>query len=418
MPQHPSPLDLAFVRAQFPSLAGDTVFFDNAGGSQVLSGVVERISDYLLTTNVQHGASYKVSQAASARLREAQAAVATLVNAARADEIVMGPTTTQLLQGLTRAMASQFAVGDEVIVSEADHESNIGCWTTLDKIGVVVKTWPLNRESGRLELADLDRLMTPQTRLVAVTHVSNIFGEILPVADYARFVHDRGAKICVDGVAYAPHRAIDVQAWDVDFYAFSVYKVYGPHHAVLYGKYEALLELDTLYHYFIAKDRVPYKLQPGNPNYELSYACLGVTDYLEALGRRLDTAARPDAPATARAAISAAFEAIAAHEEVLSARLLDFLGTRPGVRVLGPATPARDVRVPTVSFVAEGRRGRDIVRHTDALGIGIRHGDFHSRRLVESLGYGGEDGVVRVSMVHYNTTDEVDRLTRGLDELL
>lgn len=414
MTRLPAPLDLAFVRPQFPALAGDTVFFDNAGGSQVLTGVVDRIRDYLLTTNVQHGATYRVSQAASARLRDAQVGVATLMNAARPEEVVMGPTTTQLLQGLARAMMSQLAPGDDVIVSQADHESNIGCWTSLERIGVVVTTWPLNPESGRLELADLDRLMTPRTRLVAVTHASNIFGEILPVADYARFVHDRGAKICVDGVAYAPHRAIDVQAWDVDYYAFSVYKAYGPHHAVLYGKYDALLALDNLYHYFIASDRIPYKLQPGNPNYELSYACLGVTEYLENLGRR--HGASPEA--APRAAIEAAFEAMAGHEEALAARLLDFLGTHPGVRVLGPATAARDVRVPTVSFVAAGRRARDIVHHTDALGIGIRHGDFHSRRLVEHLGYGGDDGVVRVSMVHYNTIDEVDRLTRALDDVL
>ena len=256
--------------------------------------------------------------------------------------------------------------------------------------------------------------MTARTRLVAVTHTSNIFGAILPVADITRFVHDRGARIAVDGVAYAPHRAIDVQALDVDYYAFSVYKVYGPHHAVLYGKYAHLVELANQYHYFIPPEKIPYKLQPGNPNYELSYASAGVADYVVELGRR------QGAPADAgvRAAIDSAFEAIAAHESTLCGRLLEYLDAKPRARIIGPATAASDVRVPTVSFVVEGVSSAAIVRHTDNLGLGIRHGDFHSRRLVEHLGFGGPDGVVRVSMVHYNTIEEIDRLVAALDEVL
>jgi len=407
-------LDLAFVRAQFPALASGFAFLDNAGGSQILDGVVDRIRDYLLTTNVQLGASYRVSQDASARLHEAQVRTAELLNAARPEEIVMGPTSTVLLQFLARAMAGQFAPGDEVVVSRADHESNIGPWVGLEAHGVVVKTWELNRDTGALELDDLERVMTPRTRLVAVTHASNIFGAIQPIAAISRFVHERKARICVDGVAYAPHRAVDVTAWDVDYYALSFYKVYGPHHAVLYGKYDQLLALDNLYHYFVAKDRIPYKLQPGNPNYELSYGCIGIADYLAALGQRVGV----PAGAPRRVAIETAWSAIAAHEAVLAARLLSYLHGRPGVRVLGPATADVAIRVPTVSFVADGVPSDAIVRHTDTLGLGIRHGDFHSRRLVEWLGYGGVSGVVRASLVHYNTVDEVDRLIAALDAVI
>ncbi len=165
----------------------------------------------------------------------------------------------------------------------------------------------------------------------------------------------------MDGVAYAPHRAIDVTAWDVDYYALSFYKVYGPHHAVLYGKYDQLLALDNLYHYFVAKDRIPYKLQPGNPNYELSYGCIGIADYLVDLGQRLGVPVE----ATRRAAIEAAWSGIAVHEATLAARLLDYLRGRRGVRVLGPATADEAVRVPTVSFVVEGVDSGAIVRHTD-----------------------------------------------------
>lgn len=411
----PSPgLDIEFVRSQFPALASGFAFFDNAGGSQVLGRVADLIRDYLLTTNVQHGATYAVSRAAAARVAEAQARTAELVNAETADEIVMGPTSTVLLQWLARAMARQFTAGDDVIVSRADHESNIGPWVGLEALGVEVRTWELRPGASVLDLDDLASLMTPRTRLVAVTQASNIFGAIQPVADIARLVHARGARLCVDGVAFAPHRAVDVRAWDVDYYVLSAYKVFGPHHAVLYGKRELLLELDSIYHYFVAKDRIPYKLQPGNPNYELSYACLGIVEYLEDLGRHSGA----DGHSARRTAIETAWTAIAAHEAVLAERLLEYLQRHPRVRLIGPATSEAAVRVPTVSFVVDGRDSRDVVHHTDAHGIGIRHGDFHSRRLVEWLGYGGPSGVVRVSMVHYNTVEEVDRLTTALDAVL
>lgn len=411
---HPAALDLPYVRAQFPALASGFAFLDNAGGSQILGRVVDLMRDYLLTTNVQHGASYAVSQQATARVAEAQVRTAELLNASRPDEIVMGPTTTVLLQWLARAMASQFAPGDEVVVSRADHESNIGPWVGLEARGVVVKTWELRAGAHLLDLDDLAALMTPRTRLVAVTHASNIFGAVQPVADIARLAHARRAKVCVDGVAFAPHRAVDVRAWDVDYYALSFYKVYGPHHAVLYGKHEHLLELDTLYHYFVPRDKVPYKLQPGNPNYELSYACIGIADYLDDLGRR--SGAPPEA--SRREAMETAWSAIAVHEAALAGRLLDYLRAQPRVRVVGPTAADAAVRVPTISFAVNGVDAREIVRHTDALGLGIRHGDFHSRRLVEWLGYGGPAGVVRASLVHYNSPEEVDRLIAALDTVM
>jgi cysteine desulfurase family protein (TIGR01976 family) len=414
-PMSPSPtLDVAFVRRQFPALTSSTVFFDNAGGSQILGRVVDRIADYLLTTNVQHGATYAVSQAATARVADAQVRTAALLNAASADEIVMGPTSTVLLQWLARAMSSSLGRGDEVVVSRADHESNIGPWVALAAQGVTVRTWELRPGAHLLHLDDLAALLTPRTRLVAVTQASNIFGAVQPVADIARLVHAHGARLCVDGVAFAPHRAVDVQAWDVDYYVLSFYKVFGPHHAVLYGKRALLLGLDTLYHYFVPKDRIPYKLQPGNPNYELSYGCVGIVDYLEELGRRHGAGNS----ATPRQAIETAWTVIANHEAALATRLLEYLRQHPRVRLLGPESGDAAVRVPTVSFVVDGVDARDIVAHTDALGIGIRHGDFHSRRLVEWLGHGGPAGVVRASMAHYNTVAEVDRLAAALDAVI
>jgi selenocysteine lyase/cysteine desulfurase len=239
--------------------------------------------------------------------------------------------------------------------------------------------------------------------------VSNILGQVNPVAEIARFVHDHGARICVDAVAYAPHRAIDVQAWDVDYYVFSLYKTYGPHYAVMYGKHEHLLELDTLYHYFYGKDKVPGKLEPGNPSYECAYSTLAIRDYFAGLG---------GAAPTPRAGIEAGFAAVTAQEDALVERLLSYLTARNDCRVFGATTNVGSKRIPTVAFRFDGHNSGALAKAMDAHKIAIRHGDFHSRRLVEDLGEMGDGGLLRVSMVHYNTLEEVDRLCIALDSIL
>ena len=398
-------LDLDYVRGRFPTLADGFAYFDNAGGSLVLGSVADRVRDYLLTTSVQTGASYPQSQRAVERLREARARIALLLNAARPEEIVLGSSTTVLFQFLARAMEGRLKPGDEIVVTDFDHESNIGPWRRLEDRGIVIRTWSLDPETLTIDLDALDTLMNERTKLVAVTHTSNILGTINPIADVAARVHARGAEIAVDAVAYAPHRAVDVQAWNVDYYVFSFYKTYGPHFAVLYGKYDKLLELDGLYHYFYGRDQVPTKLEPGNTNYELAWGSAGIVDYLDALGGGTGD----------RAAITRAFADIAAHEATLAERLLAYLRDRNDTRIVGLRTSDAAQRVPTIAFKIEGRDSAAIVRETDRHAVGIRFGDFHSRRLIEHLGVADNCGVVRVSMVHYNTVEEVDRLIGGLD---
>lgn len=400
--------DVDFARFQFPALADGFAYFDNAGGSLVLKTVADRIHDYLLTTSVQTGASYVHSQRASARLAEARARIALFMGAKRPEEIVFGPSTTALVQYLARAMAYQFQPGDEVIVTRFDHESNIGAWLGLEAFGVVIKFWEIDKNSFEIDLGALERLLSPRTRLVAVTHVSNILGTIHPIAEIARLVHAHGAKIVVDGVAYAPHRAIDVTALDVDYYVFSFYKTYGPHFAALYGRYDDLLALDSLYHYFYGRDKVPGKLEPGNPCYELAWGAAGIVDYFDALGGHGGD----------RAAIERAFAGVAGHEASLGERLLAYLRDRNDIRIIGRRDSDPQNRVPTIAFKAVGRDSSAIVTEMDKESIGIRHGDFHSRRLIESLDLAGDHGVVRVSMVHYNTVEEVDRLIGHLDRAL
>ena len=405
-------LDDDFVRANFPGLDRGWVFMDNAGGSQILKGAVERITEFLFERNVQLGGSYAVSQAAADAVAQGRRAVQTLVNAARAEEIIFGPSTTQLMQTLAGAMRRQFKPGDEIILTEADHESNIGAWERLSEFGVVIKFWPIDPATYTLKLEDLAALMSERTRLVCLHHVSNILGSVTPVAEIARRVHEGGARLLVDAVAYAPHRAIDVQAWEVDYYLFSLYKTYGPHIAAAYGKYELLRELDGMYHYFYGKEVVPGKLEPGNPNYELTYSTVALVDYLAALGERAG------ATGNTRQKLESGFAAITSREDALTDRLLSWLNSRKDCRVIGQPDNRASSRVPTIAFKFRGRDAGEIARQMDRFGIAIRFGEFHCPRLIKALGEGGDGGVVRVSMVHYNTLDQVDRLVEALEKIL
>jgi cysteine desulfurase family protein (TIGR01976 family) len=403
--------DTAFVQENFPALGKEQVFLDNAGGSQVARQVADRLTDYLFTANVQLGASYAASVRAGAMVHEGRQALATLFNAARAEEVVMGATTTQLFDQLARALVQAWEPGDEVIITDFDHEANIGPWKKLADKGIVIREWKMRTGADRPDPEDLKALMTDRTRLVAVTHASNIYGTINDIRAIADLVHAGGAHLCVDGVAYAPHRAIDVQALGADFYAFSVYKVYGAHFAALYGRHDLLLAAGNINHSFFAADKVPQKFEPGNASYELAYSCLGVIDYLEAL------ALAHGINTKGRAAVEGAFSLIAKHEQSLSQRLLDYLAARDDVTIIGDPTPDAARRVPTISFVIDGQSSEAVVRAVDPTGIGIRHGDFYSRRLVEGLDLPNPDGVIRVSAVHYNTLDEIARLIARLEEI-
>jgi len=405
-------IDLARIRAEFPALAGDWVFLDNAGGSQVLRRVADRIHDYLLTTSVQLGATYAVSRNAAERVLAARRTIARFINAEHDEEVVVGGSSTSLMFMLIQALAPGIRPGDEIVVTQTDHEANIGAWTRLQQYGAVIKLWPVDRDSLELELRDLDALLGSRVRWVAMTHASNVLGRINPVAEVARRAHAVGARLCVDAVAYAPHRLVDVQSSGADVYVFSFYKVFGPHLAVLWGRRDVLLPLPSLNHYFIGANELPYKLQPGNVNYELSYGCIGIAEYLTDIGTSLG------ADGLERARMQRAFDAFAAHEDALAEQLLAYLRCKRTVRVIGPPRVVPTERVPTISFVVDGMRPDAIVPLIDRYGIGIRHGDFYARRLIEALDLQAGGGVVRVSIAHYNTRDEIARLTAAFEQIL
>lgn len=406
--------DLRFIRSQFPALSGDWIFFDNAGGTQTAKQVTERIQDYLFSSNVQHGATYEKSRTAMARLAEAQKTWAEVIHATDTSEIILGPSTTVLLQNLGRSLVQLFEPGDEVIVTNFDHEANIGPWVQMEKAGIHVKIWELDPDTLLPDMEKLKHMMTGRTRLVAFTHVSNILGTIHPVKDLTEFIHSHGALVCVDGVAYTPHRLPDVVEMDVDFYVFSLYKVFGPHYSLLYGKRKHLEVMPGIGHFFIGEDEIPYKLQPGNVNFELTFGSLGITDYFQAVYDHHFS----DHDISLQAKVESVYLMMTVHEQSLASRLLDFLNSKKNVRIIGEKTAHKNIRVPTISFVVEGRKSSEIPILTDPHKIGIRFGHFYAKRLIDHLGLAETDGVVRVSMVHYNTEEEVDRLICVLDKCL
>lgn len=274
------------------------------------------------------------------------------------------------------------------MVSCVDHEANIAPWIDLERrFGITVKLWrPKSGTNPKLLASDLESLMTEKTKLVTCTHTSNILGTITDIKSIAKTVHAiSGAKLCVDAVAYAPHRRIDVKELDVDFYCFSWYKVYGPHISMLYASTEAQEDMTSLGHYFNASVTLENKLGLAGSSYELTQSIPKVLEYL---------GQEP----------TASWSAIAEHEEQLAEVLLSYLRSRNDITIYGEHSSDSKIRVPTISFRVHGRNAKDVVELVESKSsFGFRWGKFYSNRLADEILQVSEDSIVRVSMVHYNT---------------
>jgi len=400
--------DRAAVRAWFPTLDSDFAFLENAGGSQVPRVVADAIRDYMLSDYVQLGAGYGQSQRATNVVAEAHEFVETLMNAGGIGKVVLGNSTTALLHILANAYADIWKPGDEVIIAETNHEANAGPWAKLSKFGIEIKTWKVDPETYGCPLQALSELLTDRTKIVAFPHVSNLLGEVVDIKAITDLVHQAGAKVVADGVAFAPHRAMDVADWGVDWYVYSTYKVYGPHMAALFGRSDAFEEITGPNHFFIPKESVPYKFELGSISHEGCAGLLALRPYLRFLANR---------EVDDRQTVVQAFAAMEALELPLQASLIQYLRSKPEVRIIGLADEGPQ-SVGTVSFVHNRLSSPEIVAAIDRQNIGIRYGHMYAVRLCEALGIDLATGVVRVSLVHYNTPEEIERLIDALDGLI
>ena len=271
-------LDINFVKSQFPafedSLCKDWSFFENAGGSYVPQQVVDRLNKFMISNKVQPYAEYPMSKIAGNNMDKATELFANMINAS-SKEIIIGGSTSINLYVLSNALKYSLKPGDEVIVTNQDHEANISPWRRLSEVGAIIKEWKMNPKTAELEIETLEKLLSDKTKIVAVTHCSNIVGSINDLKKISKLVHEKNAIIIGDGVSYAPHGFPNVKELDVDFYTFSLYKTYGPHLALLYGKEEILKKLPNQNHEFL-KDSYPYTINPGGPNHEELSSLIGI----------------------------------------------------------------------------------------------------------------------------------------------
>lgn len=418
--QTPPELDLTFVRAQFPafsepSLAGQA-FFENAGGSYACRQVIDRLRDFYTKTKVQPHHRYPLSQAAGREMDSSAPAFAAYLNVLP-DEVFFGPSTTQNTYVLAQAFGEVLRPGDEVVVTDQDHEANRGAWRRLGRGGVTVREWPVDPETGSLHVEALRELLGDKTKVVAFPHCSNIVGEINPVAEITRLVHEVGAVAVVDGVSYAGHGFPDVSALGADIYLFSTYKTYGPHQGVMVVRSGLADTLPNQGHDFNARVRAK-RLVPAGPDHAQVAAARGVTDYFGAVyghhyGTDTDTDPETTDPRTKAARVHDLFRRA---ETARLERVLAFLEGRPDIRVYGPRRAEN--RAPTVSLTVKGRRSPELVEKLAEHGVGCAHGHFYAARLVERLGVPLGTGVLRLSFVHYTSDEDVSQLIGALTRIL
>ena len=408
-------LDIDYVRDQFPAfsdpLSAKWSFFENAGGSYVPHNVINHLNHFMTSTKVQPYAEFDTSAIAGDNMDQATKLFAEMINANK-DEIIIGASTTMNMYVLSNAMRSLLKPGDEVIVTNQDHEANVGAWRRLKEHGVVIKEWRINSENAELEISDLESLLSDRTKIVAVTHCSNIVGSMNDLKSITKLVHQYDAYIIGDGVSYAPHGFPDVKDLDVDFYAFSLYKTYGPHLGLLYGKKEILDQLPNQNHEFLEGD-VPYTLNPGGPNHEELSCLIGVYEYFNNLYQHHFS----DDGASIRQKMERVNDLISKHEEEIANPLLTYINSRDDIRLIGKNKIENKNRAPTIAFTINKKSSKEVSSELVKHGIATRNDNFYAWRCLTALGIDTEDGVVRTSMVHYNNYEDVDKLIKALKKI-
>ncbi len=406
-------LDLDFVRAQFPAFREPSLegfaHFENAGGSYACGQTIDRLNRYYRQTKVQPYYAFEPSAKAGEQMDAAKQRMAAWLNIAT-DEMHFGPSTSQNTYVLAQALRKFLKPGDEVIVTNQDHEANVGAWSRLADEGMVVREWKVDPKTADLNRKELEALLGPRTKLVAFTHCSNAVGSINPVREFTDLIHQAGAWAFVDGVAFCPHGMPDIRALGADAYFFSLYKVYGPHLGAMFLRREVNAALPNQGHFFNA-EKPGARFTPAGPDHAQIAAVNGVMDYMDTVADRHGLKGKP---VQARAA--AVRELFRSHESELLQPLLDFLAKHPKLRLIGRLRAPE--RAPTVSFTVDGTSSAEIASQLAAAKLGVGVGHFYAYRVLKALGIDTDDGAVRVSFVHYTSKEEVKRLIGVLGRLL
>ena len=424
------PLDLSPYRAYFPSLAQEfdgkaVVYFDNPGGTQVASQVIDAMVAYFRAANANTGGAFLTSHRTDEVIANARRAMADFLHAGSPHEIVFGPNMTTLTFAFSRAIGKTLHEGDEIVVTVLDHDANVAPWLALQERGVVIRTVDVHPENITLDMEDVRSKINERTKLVAMGYASNAAGTINDVATIIGWAHEVDALTWIDAVQLAPHGPIDVQQLDADFLVCSSYKFFGPHLGILYGKAE---HLDNFPAYKVrpASNLAPDRWETGTQNHEGLAGLVGVIDYLAMVGREqsaLYSQAFRDASGESlytgrQRDLKVAMQAMMDYERGLSAYLLAGLREIRGIQVYGITDPRQLAqRVPTVICSIAGHTPRELAELLAANAIFAWDGNYYALGIMQRLGLEEQGGALRLGMAHYNTIAEIDRLLTCLEQL-
>jgi selenocysteine lyase/cysteine desulfurase len=373
--------------------------------------VLDKLAHYNRHLRVQPYYNYPSSREAGLAMDKARSGWSRALNIGD-DELTIGPSTSINSYVMAEALGADWGVGDEIVITQQDHESNRGVWLRKAKArGATVREWPIDPVSGLLNPKDLALLLNDRTRWVFFSQCSNVIGTVNPVAEIVSGIRRRcSARVCVDAVAYAPHHICDLKALDVDMYLFSLYKVFGPHQGLMYLKSDLQEALPAQSHDFLQGDSHK-RFNPAGPQHAQVAACQGVLDYFDLLYTHHDG----DVSASPSARMQWLHELFSAHEQRLAAPLLDYLHCAPQLRLLGKHDHADGDRAATITFKPLKQTTDALTSALQAQGIGVECGHFYAQRVLSSLDIDPAEGAVRISLAHYNSEDEVKKILSALE---
>jgi cysteine desulfurase family protein (TIGR01976 family) len=403
--------DINEIRSHFPSLASGAIFFDNPGGTQVSQEVMDAMIAYYTTANANTHGAFATSQRTDETIAQGRAALADFLNARSSNEIIFGPNMTTLTFNIARALDRWLNPGDEIIVTHLDHDADISPWLALAERGATIKWVDIHADDCTLDMADFERHLSTKTKIVAVGGASNAVGTMNDLKTISALAHMAGALVFVDAVHLAPHAPIDVQDLDCDLLACSVYKFYGPHAGVLYGKLD-LLERIQPYKVRPAANHPPDKFETGTANHEAIAGSRAAIDYLAALGEKYGApfADQFKQFSGRRLHLKTALAAIKQYEIELFVRMMRGLREIPGITIYGITDLTRfDYRTPTVAFTLKNKTPRGIAEQLGREHIYVWDGNYYALALMERLQLEANGGAVRVGLGHYNSAEEVER---------